>query len=127
MGQVNVGLIGYKFMGKAHSNAYKSVGMFFPLQNRVVMKAICGRDEAAVAVARRMIREGKLGDIYHFRGAYLQDWITDPEFPLVWRLDKKVAGSGALGDIGAHIIDLALFLVGEIAEVVADLKTFIKK
>jgi predicted dehydrogenase len=217
MGHVNVGLIGYKFMGKAHSNAYKSVGMFFPLQNRVVMKAICGRDEAAVrkaaetwgwesyetdwkklvgrkdidvvdvstpgnlhaemaiaaaragkhvvcekplanslaearrmekaaakagvknmvfynyrrvpavAFARRMIREGKLGDIYHFRGAYLQDWITDPEFPLVWRLDKKVAGSGALGDIGAHIIDLALFLVGEIAEVVADMKTFIKK
>ena len=51
MGQVNVGLIGYKFMGKAHSNAYKSVGMFFPLQNRVVMKAICGRDEAAVRKA----------------------------------------------------------------------------
>jgi predicted dehydrogenase len=213
----NVGLIGYKFMGKAHSNAYKSVGMFFPLKNRVVMKAICGRDEAAVRkaaetwgwesyetdwkklirrsdidvidvstpgnlhaemaiaaaragkhvlcekplansldearrmqkavekagvknmvffnyrrvpavnFARRLIREGKLGEIYHFRGAYLQDWITDPEFPLVWRLDKDVAGSGALGDIGAHILDLALFLIGDITEVVADMKTFIKK
>jgi predicted dehydrogenase len=44
MGQVNVGLIGYQFMGKAHSNAYKSVGMFFPLKNRIVMKAICGRN-----------------------------------------------------------------------------------
>jgi predicted dehydrogenase len=217
MGLVNVGLIGYKFMGKAHSNAYKSVGMFFPLENRVVMKAICGRDREgvkkaaeawgwesfetdwkklikrkdidvvdistpgnlhaemaiaaaragkhvicekplanslaeardmlksvqkagvknmvffnyrrvpAVAFARQMIREGKLGDIYHFRAAYLQDWIVDAEFPLVWRLDKKIAGSGALGDIGAHIIDLGLFLLGEISEVVADLKTFIKK
>ena len=217
MGSVNVGLIGYKFMGKAHSNAYRSVGMFFPLENRVVMKAICGRDREgvkqaaetwgwesfetdwkklikrkdidvvdisapgnlhaemaiaaaragkhvicekplanslseardmlksvqkagvknmvffnyrrvpAVAFARQMIREGKLGQIYHFRAAYLQDWIVDAEFPLVWRLDKKIAGSGALGDIGAHIIDLSLFLVGEISEVVADLKTFIKK
>src|SRR5687768_2032703 len=77
--------------------------------------------------SRQMIREGKLGEIYHFRAAYLQDWIVDAEFPLVWRLDKKIAGSGALGDIGAHIIDLSLFLVGEISEVVADLKTFIKK
>src|SRR5262245_40116942 len=51
MGQVNVGLIGYKFMGKAHSNAYKSVGMFFPLQDRIVMKAICGRDPEGVKKA----------------------------------------------------------------------------
>src|SRR5687768_17924041 len=63
--------------------------------------------------SRQMIREGKLGEIYHFRAAYLQDWIVDAEFPLVWRLDKKIAGSGALGDIGAHIIDLSLFLRSE--------------
>ena len=217
MSEVNVGLIGYKFMGKAHSNAYKSVGMFFPLKNRVVMKAICGRDpqgvrqaaeaygwesvetdwkrliqrkdidvvdistpgnlhrtmaiaaaragkhiicekplanslsEAqqmqraatragvkhmimfnyrrvpAITFAKKLIQDGKLGDIYHFRAAYLQDWIVDPEFPLVWRLDKKIAGSGALGDIGAHSIDLALYLLGDIKEVIGDLKTFIKK
>jgi predicted dehydrogenase len=81
----------------------------------------------AVNFARHLIQEGKLGDIYHFRGAYLQDWVADPEFPLVWRLDKKIAGSGALGDIGAHVIDLALYLVGEINEVVGDTRTFIKK
>ena len=217
MGQVNVGLIGYQFMGKAHSNAYKSVGMFFPLKNRIVMKAICGRNGEelkkaaeswgwesyesdwkklvsrqdidvidistpghlhaelaiaaakagkhvicekplansladarkmaaavekagvkhmvffnyrsvpAVSLARQMIQEGKLGEIRHFRAAYQQDWPVDPEFPLVWRLDKKIAGTGALGDIGSHIIDLAHYLAGEIAEVVADLKTFITK
>ena len=66
------------------------------------------------------------GEIRHYRGTYLQDWIADPKFPLVWRLDKKKAGSGALGDIAAHSIDLARFLVGEITEVAGDLETFVK-
>src|SRR5690606_1725017 len=66
-----------------------------------------------------------LGTIRHFRGTYLQDWIVDPEFPLVWRLDRDQAGSGALGDIGSHVIDLARYLVGEIDEVAAALETFI--
>jgi predicted dehydrogenase len=57
---------------------------------------------------------------------YLQDWIGDPNLPLLWRFDKRRAGSGALGDIGAHIVDLSRFLVGEIAEVSGDLRTFIK-
>jgi predicted dehydrogenase len=78
-------------------------------------------------LARQLIDEGRLGRIYHFRGAYLQDWIADPEFPLVWRLEKHLAGSGALGDIGSHTIDLARFLVGEIAEVSAALETFIRE
>ncbi|MBX7246550.1 MAG: Gfo/Idh/MocA family oxidoreductase [Candidatus Sumerlaeaceae bacterium] len=215
---VNIGLIGYAFMGKAHSHAFKDVALFFPeMRLRPVMKAICGRDETAVkaaakrygwesyetdaaklirrgdidvvdisspgwahksqviaaaragkhiicekpianslkdaremaaavnkagvksfvmfnyrrvpavAFARELIRSGELGEIFHMRACYLQDWITDPQFPLVWRLDRKLAGSGALGDIGSHIIDLARFLVGDIAEVCGMTKTFIKE
>ena len=81
----------------------------------------------AVRLAKRLIDEGKIGDIYHFRGLYLQDWILDPGFPLVWRLDKNVAGSGSHGDINAHIIDLARFLVGDFKKVMGMQKTFIKK
>jgi predicted dehydrogenase len=214
---LNVGLIGYKFMGKAHSNAFRKVGMFFDPSVDIVMKAICGRDEEwvkqsaakfgwqgyetsweklvqrddidmvditapsnvhkeiaigaaeagkhifcekplaltlkdaremlsaveknnvkhqigfnyrfapAIQLAKKLIDDGMLGEIYHFRGLYLQDWIIDPEFPLVWRLDKKVAGSGSLGDLGAHIIDLARFLVGEFDKVIGMNKTFIKE
>jgi predicted dehydrogenase len=78
-------------------------------------------------LAKRLIENGDLGDIRHYRGTYLQDWITDPKFPLVWRLDKRKAGSGALGDIAAHSIDLARFLVGEITEVSGRLETFVKE
>ena len=75
-----------------------------------------------------MIDAGEIGDrIYHFRARYAQDWIVDENFPMVWRLQSKVAGSGALGDIGAHIIDLARFLVGEIAGVSAVNETFVKR
>ena len=215
--KVNVGLVGYKFMGKAHSNAYKDVSMFFDLDAEPVMKAICGRDEKgvkaaaqrfgwesyetsweklvkrddidlvdvtapsnahkeiaiaaaenkkhvfcekplalnladaremlkavekagvkhminfnyrtvpAVALAKKMIDEGLLGKIYHFRGVYLQDWIINPEFPIVWRLDKSIAGSGSHGDLNAHIIDAARFLVGEFDSVVGMEETFIKE
>jgi predicted dehydrogenase len=215
--QFNVGLIGYKFMGIAHSNAYRQVGRFFDLPVEVVMKAICGRDAAAVkaaaqklgwqeyetdykrllkrpdidlvdiaaannmhaemaiaaakagkhvfcekpmainlaqawrmvkavkqarvkhaicfnyrgapavALARQILDEGRIGRIFHWRAQYLQDWIVDPSFPLVWRLQKDVAGSGAHGDLIAHLIDTAHFLLGDIAEVVADMKTFIKE
>lgn len=214
---VNVGLVGYKFMGKAHSNAFQRLGMFFNPSVKVNMKAICGRDEGwvkesaqkfgwegyetsweklierddidivditapsdahkniaikaaeagkhifcekplainlkdaremleaaeknkvkhqigfnyrfapAVRLAKKLIDEGKLGTIYHFRGLYLQDWIIDPDFPLVWRLDKKVAGSGSHGDLGAHLIDVARYLVGDFDRVIGMSKTFIKK
>jgi predicted dehydrogenase len=79
----------------------------------------------AVRLARQMIEAGELGEIYHFRGRYLQEWIIDPQFERVWRLDKDVAGSGALGDLGAHVIDLARFLVGEISAVSGLARTFI--
>lgn len=213
--KVNIGLVGYQFMGKAHSNAYRQVAHYFNLDWEPVLKTLCGRtegplktaaeqygwettetdwrrlvesndidlidvstpgnlhapisiaaanagkmvwcekplantlDEAmqmydavektgvyhaifhnyrfcpAVQLAKKMVDDGTLGDIHHFRAVYLQDWIADPSFPLVWRLDKSIAGSGALGDIAAHIIDLGRFLVGEITEVCGHLKTFI--
>jgi predicted dehydrogenase len=81
----------------------------------------------AVALAKKLIEDGRLGEIYHYHGAYLQDWIMDPDFPLVWRLEKKHAGSGALGDIGSHASDLALYLNSEIESVVAHMTTFIKE
>ena len=83
------------------------------------------RRAPAVMLAKRLIEEGRLGRIHHYRGTYLQDWIVDPSFPRVWRLEKARAGSGALGDIGSHSIDLARFLVGEIAEVSGMLETFV--
>jgi predicted dehydrogenase len=215
---VSVGLVGYKFMGKAHSFGFKNAAAMFPEIEAVpVMKAICGRDEGAVkaameqygwesfetdyrrlvarddidlvdistgnnvhaeiaiaaaeagkhvfcekplamnpaearqmldavkkagvkhmvnfnyravpaiALAKKMIDDGLIGRVFHWRSVYLQDWIIDPGFPLVWRLDKDVAGSGSLGDLAAHSIDLALWLVGEIDEVSSNLTTFIKK
>ncbi len=214
----NIALIGYKFMGKAHSNAWRQVGHFFPdLAARPALKVICGRDpkgvkaaadqfgweesetdwkkvvarkdvdlvdicttadvhgEIAIAAAKagkhvlcekplalglaearrmldavrkagvvhmighnyrrapaiqlaqKLIRDGKIGDIRHVRAVYLQDWIIDPAFPLVWRLDKKLAGSGSHGDLGAHIIDLARMLAGEITAVSGLMETFIKE
>ncbi|WP_187645873.1 Gfo/Idh/MocA family protein [Actinoplanes teichomyceticus] len=94
------------------------------------VRSMCGfnyRRVPAVSLMRRMIAEGRLGEIRHVRAVYLQDWITDPEFPLVWRLQKDKAGSGALGDIGAHIIDLTQYVVGQrIAGVSALTETFVK-
>ncbi|MDQ6917855.1 MAG: Gfo/Idh/MocA family oxidoreductase [Candidatus Dormibacteraeota bacterium] len=81
----------------------------------------------AVRLAYDLIHTGRLGEIRHFRAAYLQDWITDPEFPRTWRLAKETAGSGALGDLGSHIIDLARFLVGEPRSVMAMTKTFVEE
>jgi predicted dehydrogenase len=213
--KLNVAMIGYQFMGKAHSNAWRQVGRFFDAPYEPVMKVICGRDEAAVAraaeqygweefatdweevvarkdidvvdictpgdlhmpiavraagakktvfcekplantlgeaermldavesnscihmlchnyrrapavmLAKRLIEEGQVGEIYHYRGTYLQDWIVDPRFPRVWRLEKARAGSGALGDLVSHATDLSRFLVGEVSEVAGLMKTFI--
>lgn len=213
--KLNVAMIGYAFMGRAHSNAWRQVGHFFDLPVEPVMKVVCGRDASAVeaaanqlgwaehsttwqevvarpdvdivdictpgdsheeiaiaaaeagktllcekplandvrgaeamlaaaeragvlhmichnyrrvpavALAKRWIGEGRLGTLRHYRGTYLQDWIVDPEFPRVWRLEKAKAGSGALGDIASHSIDLARYLVGEITEVSGMLETFI--
>jgi len=81
----------------------------------------------AVRLAKKLIDEGALGQVRHWRATYLQDWLVDPEFPLEWRLRRERAGSGALGDIAAHVIDLARFLVGEISEVVGMTETFVKE
>ncbi len=215
--ELGVALIGYRFMGRAHSNAYRQVGPFMSPSLTPRMKVLCGRDAGAVAeaaaslgweetatdwrdvvrrddihlvdistpgdshaeiaiaaaeagkailcekplantvgeaeamlaavekaevvhmlchnyrripavmLAKRMIDAGDLGEIYHYRGTYLQDWVVSPELPLLWRFRKEKAGSGALGDIASHSLDLARFLVGEIAEVSGDLETFIKE
>ncbi|ULO05084.1 Gfo/Idh/MocA family oxidoreductase [Paenibacillus sp. 19GGS1-52] len=217
MKQLRIGMIGYKFMGKAHSNAYRSLPMFFPKALKPEMSVICGRnaedldkareqfgwaesvtdwkdlisradidlidinapsnahkeialaavkagkhifcekplalnladsremlqaaEEAGVAhmvgfnyrfspavrLAKKLVESGRLGKIYHFRACFLQDWILDPNFPLVWRLQKEIAGSGSHGDLGAHLIDLAHFLVGDVQEVIGMSETFIKE
>ncbi len=214
---MRIGMVGYKFMGKAHSHAYRTAPYFFGIKGPVELAAVCGRDEAAVAafaqkhgwqsyetdwrklveradidaidigtpndshcaitvaavqagkhillekpmamslaeakemhaeavkagvkhqigfnyrrvpaiaLAKQIIANGHIGQIYHWRAVYNQDWIVDPEFPLVWRLDKRIAGTGAIGDLASHIIDLAHYLVGPIAEVTGTAKTFIKE
>ncbi len=217
MAEIGVGLVGYKFMGRAHSNAYRQVRHFFDVDPVPRMRVICGRDEAgvreaaallgwegyetdyqtlvarddiglvdvstpgdthrevvltalgggkhvlcemplantldearemlaaakragvvamvnfnyrrvpAVQLAKQLIDAGRLGEIRHWRGVYLQDWINDPSFPLVWRLQREKAGSGALGDIAAHSVDLAHFLLGPITEVIGTMDTFIRE
>lgn len=81
----------------------------------------------AIAQAKQLIESGALGRIFHFRAIYLQEWIIDPNFPKIWRLDKSVAGSGALGDLGSHVLDLARYLVGEPKSVMGMTQTFVKE
>ncbi|MDN3352269.1 Gfo/Idh/MocA family oxidoreductase [Actinomadura sp. DC4] len=86
------------------------------------------RRTPALAYARRLVEEGAVGTVRHIRAHYLQDWIVDPEFPLVWRLQKDKAGSGALGDIGAHVVDLSQFLTGQrLTEVSGHLTRFVER
>jgi predicted dehydrogenase len=95
------------------------------------VRAMCGfnyRRVPAVALMRELIAAGRLGEIRHVRAAYLQDWIVDPQFPLVWRLRREVAGSGSLGDIGAHIVDLTQHVTGQrITGVCGITETFVKQ
>ncbi len=83
------------------------------------------RRAPAVALAKQMIEEGKLGTIYHYRGTYLQEWIMDENFPVTWQLKKETAGGGPLYDLSSHNTDLARYLIGEPVSVSAMLKTFI--
>ena len=218
---LNVGLIGYGFMGRAHSNAYSNVNNYFDLKYRPVKKAVCGRDAKqaqafadkwgyesietdwkkliarkdidlidiatpnnlhseialaaakagkmilcekplsmdtkegakmvaavekagvpnmvwynyrrvpAVTFAKKLIDEGKLGRIFHYRAVFLQDWTISADLPqggaALWRLDAKAAGSGVTGDLLAHCIDTALWLNGKIDSVSAMTETFIKE
>ncbi len=218
---LNVGMIGYGFMGRAHSNAYCQVSHFFDLPYRPVLKAVCARsaDKArafadrwgyesvetdwrrlierkdidvidictpnnthaeiataaaqakkmilcekplamngpegrkmveavekagvpnmvwynyrrvpAVTLAKRLIDEGKLGKIFHYRAKFLQDWTINPELPqggaALWRLDVDAAGSGVTGDLLAHCIDTALWLNGRLDTISAMTETFVKE
>jgi predicted dehydrogenase len=81
----------------------------------------------AIGLAKRLIEEGRIGRIFHWRACYLQDWIVDEDFPLIWKLRKEIAGAGAHGDLNSHLIDLARYLVGEIKTVLGMAHTFIKK
>jgi predicted dehydrogenase len=85
------------------------------------------RRAPAVALAKRLVDEGFVGRIFHWRGAYLQDWIVDPSFPLTWHLRAETAGSGPHHDLNSHSVDLARYLVGEIASVTAMTTTFVKE
>ena len=212
--RLSVGLIGYKFMGKAHTFGYANLPLIYGPQYQVTRKVICGRNAEAVqtaaaqleweewdtdwrrvverpdidlvdistpgdshaeiaiaaaqsgkhilcekplannladakkmlevvrqagvkhmtnfnfrrlpavTLAKELIDEGRVGDIYQWRASVLSDWLVPEDFPLVWRLQKDRAGSGALGDIGAHIIDLAHYLVGDISAVNGMWETF---
>jgi predicted dehydrogenase len=111
-------------------NVREAEAMVRAVQKARVINMVCHnyRRIPAVALARQMIEQGELGDrIFHFRARYAQDWIVDPKFPLVWRLQSDAAGSGALGDIFSHIVDLARHLVGEFREVCATKETFVKQ
>ncbi|MFC9914719.1 Gfo/Idh/MocA family protein [Streptomyces sp. NPDC127197] len=216
---LGVGMVGYAFMGAAHSQGWRTVGHVFDLPLRPVLAAIAGRDAHAVRAAadkhgwaaaetdwralvarddvqlvdictpgdshaeiaiaaleagkhvlcekplansvaeaeamvtaaeaarargqlamvgfnyrrvpaltyaRRLIADGRLGTLRHVRVSYLQDWLVDPDFPLTWRLQREHAGSGALGDLGAHIVDLAQYLTGDVlVGVSAQMETFV--
>jgi predicted dehydrogenase len=94
----------------------------------VAMVGFTYRRVPAIQLARSLVEQGRLGTIQHVRAQYLQDWLADPRAPLTWRLDKEKAGSGALGDIGAHIIDLTQFITGQqITNVSGALKTFVSE
>jgi len=111
-------------------NPVQASAMVAAVKKAKVANMVCHnyRRIPAIALAKRMIGRGDLGDrIYHYRARYAQDWLTDPALPLNWRLQAKTAGSGAHGDIGAHIIDLARYLVGEIGEVCGLMETFVKE
>ncbi|MGW2786311.1 Gfo/Idh/MocA family protein [Streptomyces populi] len=97
-------------------------------RGQVAMVGFNYRRVPALAHARRLVADGWLGTLRHLRFTYLQDWLVDPDFPLTWRLQRQHAGSGALGDLGAHIVDLAQFLAGEpLVGVSAQLETFVRE
>lgn len=94
------------------------------------VKNICAfnyRMVPAIVLTKNLIMDGRLGRLFHFRARYLQEWIAEPDFPMIWKLRKAESGSGALGDLGAHIIDLGRFLCGEVRSVMATMTTFIKE
>ncbi|MGW4058178.1 Gfo/Idh/MocA family protein [Amycolatopsis sp. NPDC004747] len=92
------------------------------------MVAFNYRRVPALAHARKLVAGGALGEVRHVRAVYLQDWLSDPQAPMTWRLRRESAGSGALGDLGAHIVDAAQFVTGEVVTGVSALtNTFVKQ
>ncbi|MFC7221239.1 Gfo/Idh/MocA family protein [Streptomyces polyrhachis] len=112
----------------AEAEAMTAAAQAAAARGQVAMVGFNYRRVPALSYARQLVAQGRLGALRHVRLTYLQDWLTDPAFPLVWRLRREHAGSGALGDLGAHLVDLAQFLTGEaIAGVSALTETFIKE
>ncbi|MEB3963370.1 Gfo/Idh/MocA family oxidoreductase [Streptomyces kunmingensis] len=110
------------------AEAMTEVAQLAAARGQVAMTGFNYRRVPAMALARRMIAEGRVGTLRHVRVSYLQDWLVDPSFPLTWRLQKPYAGSGALGDLGAHAVDLAQYLAGEpVAGVSALMETFVRE
>lgn len=109
--------------------AAESKAMLDAVQKAGVVNAVAFnyRRTPAVVLAKKIIDEGAIGDVLSFRGTYLQDWSADPNSPLSWRFQKKFAGSGAVGDIGSHVVDMARYLVGNIVEVNSIVSTYIKE
>lgn len=95
--------------------------------NVTTLVAFNYRKTPAVQLAKKYIDEGAIGTILDFRGTYLQDWSADPSSPLSWRFQKEICGSGALGDIGTHVVDMLRFLIGEFDSVMARTATYIKE
>jgi len=93
----------------------------------VHMVAFNYRRVPAIALAKKMIEQGKIGRVFHFNAVYYQDWLVDPSFPYVWRNDVEEAGSGAHGDMNSHIVDLARYLVGEVEAVTGAKEIFVKQ
>ena len=111
-------------------NVSEAEQMWRAVKKARVVNMVCHnyRRIPAIALAREMIEQGELGNrLFHFHARYAQDWIADPKFPLVWRLQSGRAGSGALGDIFSHIVDLGRYLVGEFKEICATTETFVKE
>ncbi|MFP1629018.1 Gfo/Idh/MocA family protein [Streptomyces sp. 5K101] len=112
----------------AEAEAMASAAEAARARGQLAMVGFNYRRVPALTYARRLIADGRLGTLRHIRVAYLQDWLVDPDFPLTWRLEREHAGSGALGDLGAHIVDLAQYLAGEpLVGVSAQLETFVKE
>jgi predicted dehydrogenase len=115
---------------KPLANTAKEAQDMLRAADKAGVKHMCAfsyRFVPAIASIKQMIDKGELGKIHHFRAAYQQDWIIDPNFPMVWRLKKAHTGSGALGDIGAHITDLCHYLIGDLDEVASAMTTFVEK
>jgi predicted dehydrogenase len=110
-------------------NAEEALQMYQAAENAGVvhMMIFNYRFVPAIALAKQIIDEGKIGKVRHFNAVYYQDWLTDPEFPITWRHDVKASGSGAHGDMNAHIVDLARYLAGEFESVSGIQKTFIEE